>query len=118
MVHPALMAWHGIARDCTPAARKNNMAEMVSKEEGSEAIVAKVMKDTVGEGKDSVGLKQLKGGSSLTVSLVKRMEESVGQVDSEVAAKLKKGLDLSGKDLKKSHSHPRERKYQGGGECH
>ena len=92
----------GIAHSCTPAARKKNIAEMVSKEEGSEAIVAKVLKDTVKEGKDSVALKQLKGGNSLTVTLGKRMDGSVGQVDAEVAAKLKKGLDLSGKDLKKA----------------
>ena len=52
----------GIAHSCTSATRKKNMAEMVSKEEGSEAIVAKVLKDTVVEGQDSVKLKQLKGG--------------------------------------------------------
>ena len=59
----------GIAHSCTSATRKKNMAEMVSKEEGSEAIVAKVLKDTVVEGQDSIRLKQLKGGKSLTVTL-------------------------------------------------
>ena len=62
------------------------MGEMVSKEDGSEAIVAKVLND-------SEELKHLKGGSSLTVTVT---------VDAEVAAKLKKGLDLHGKYPKKS----------------
>ena len=53
----------GIAHSCTSAARKKN--RVVSNEEGCEAIAAKVLKDTVGEGKDSVALKQLKGGNSL-----------------------------------------------------
>ena len=63
------------------------MAEMVSKEEGSEAIVAKVLKDTVVEGQDSVKLKQLKGGKSLTVTLGQKKEECVGHAGAEVAAK-------------------------------
>ena len=92
----------GIADSCTSATRKKNIAEMVSKEEGSEAIVAKVLNDTVVEGQDSVKLKQLKGGKSLTVTLGQKKEECVGHVDAEVAAKLKKELDLSGKDLKKA----------------
>ena len=49
-----------------------------------------------------MSLKQLKGGNSLTVTLAKRTEDSIGQVDAEAAAKQKKGLDLSGKDQKKA----------------
>ena len=43
----------GIQHSCTPAARKRNLAEMVAQEEGREEIVAKVLKDAVGEGSSS-----------------------------------------------------------------
>jgi hypothetical protein len=93
----------GIQHSCTPAARKRNLAELVAQEEGSEEIVAKVLKDALGEGSSSVRLKQMNGGNSLglKVTLGKTKKES-GIVDAEVAAKLKKGLDLSGKDMKKA----------------
>ena len=71
----------------------------MSKEEVSDAIVAKVLKDTVEEGKDSLDLKQLKGEQSDSDSWEGK-ERKCSKV--EVSAKLKKGLDLSGKDLKKA----------------
>ena len=93
----------GIQHSCTPAARKRNLAELVAQEEGSEEIVAKVLKDAVGEGSSSVRLKQMNGGNSLglKVTLGQNKKDS-GIVDAEVAAKLKKGLDLSGKNTKKA----------------
>ena len=95
----------GIQHSCPPAARKQNLADLVAQEEGSEEIVAKVLKDAVGvgEGSSSVRLKQMNGGNSLClkVTLGQNKKDS-GIVDAEVAAKLKKGLDLSGKDMKKA----------------
>jgi hypothetical protein len=92
----------GIRHECTPAAKKRNLAELVTKEVGREEIMAKVLKDAVGEGSDKVKLKQMKGGNSLRVTLGQSKVDAVGEVDAEVAAKLKKGLDLSTKDLKKA----------------
>ena len=43
----------GIQHSCTPTASKRNLAELVSREESSEEIVAKVLKDTVEEGSSS-----------------------------------------------------------------
>ena len=50
-----------IHHSCTPAASKQNPAELVAKEEGREEIVVKVLKDIVEEGSSSVRLKQMKG---------------------------------------------------------
>jgi hypothetical protein len=55
---------------------------------------------TGGENKE-VKLSQMKGGSDLTISLGKRKSKDSGIVDAEVAAKLKKSLDLSKRDTKK-----------------
>ena len=55
---------------------------------------------TGGENKE-VKLVQMKGGSDLTISLGKRKSKDSGIVDAEVAAKLKKSLDLSQRDTKK-----------------
>ena len=50
----------------------------------------------------AVCLKQMNGNSlSLMVSYGQKKTYDGGIVDAEVAAKLKKGLDLSGKDIKK-----------------
>ena len=46
-------------------------------------------------------LRQLKGGQSLSVSVGKMKQEKSEEVDAEVAAKLKKGLDLSERETVK-----------------
>ena len=43
----------GIQHSCTPTTSKWNLAELVSREESSREIVAKVLKDTVEEGSSS-----------------------------------------------------------------
>ena len=85
----------------TPAARKRNLADLVTKEEGREEIVAKVLKEAVGEGSSSIRLKQMKGGNrlGLKVTLGQNKDDDIGVVDADVAAKLKKQLD---KDVKKA----------------
>ena len=55
----------GIQYSCTPTASKRNLAELVSREESSEEIVAKFLKDTVEEGSSSAGWQF----ASLAVSL-------------------------------------------------
>ena len=43
---------------------------------------------------EELKLRQLKGGNSLPVTIGKRKNENNGIVDAELAAKIKKGLDL------------------------
>ena len=52
----------------------------------------------------AVLLKQMNGGNSLSlmVSFGPKLTDDGGIVNAEVAAKLKKGIDLSGKDMKKA----------------
>ena len=61
----------GIPHSCTKANRKTNLAEIVKKEEGSDQIVAAVLKDVInkrgGDDNEVVQLKQVKGGNVLTV---------------------------------------------------
>ena len=95
----------GIPHKCTDANKKQNIADLVKQQEGKEQILSEVLKSVVdektgGENKE-VKLTQMKGGSDLTISLGKRKSKDSGTVDAEVAAKLKKSLDLSQRDTKK-----------------
>ena len=78
------------------------MAELITKEEGCEQIVSQVIKK-LSENKvekEELRLKQMNGGNCLTVSLGKRKGDKSGIVDAELAAKVKKSLDLSKRDTK------------------
>ena len=87
---------------CIKANRKTNLAEIVKKGEGSDQIVAAVLKDVVskrgGDDNEGVQLKQVKGGNVLTVTIGKRKQEDKCEINAEVTAKLKKRLDLSKRD--------------------
>ena len=92
----------GISHKCTEANKKKNLAEIVSKQKESEQIITNVLKKVMeekGAAKiEEVSLKQMNGGSNLTVTLGKRKVGKDGIVDTEVAAKMKKSLDLSNRE--------------------
>ena len=89
----------GISHKCTEANRKKNLADIVVKNTGSEQILSKVLKEVIQEKGastcDEVTLKQINGGTDLRVTIGKRKVEKERVVDAEVAAKVKKTLDLS-----------------------
>ena len=93
----------GIPHPCTKSSRKKLLAELITKEEGCEQIVSQVIKN-LSENKvekEELRLKQMNGGNCLIVSLGKRKGDKSGIVDAELAAKVKKSLDLSKRDTKK-----------------
>ena len=90
----------GITLVCSDDNRKKNRSEIVIIEggAGAEQIVSKVVKDIVKEkgleSSEDLRLKQLKGGNDLPVTVVKRKIVNNGMVDADLAAKIKKGLDI------------------------
>ena len=96
----------GIPHVCNNASRKKNLSEIVMKEGvGAEQIVSKVLKNIVKdkglESCDELRLKQLTGGNDLPVTLGKRKDLNQGVVDADIAAKIKKGLDLGKNETSK-----------------
>ena len=94
------MTGRGIPHICNETTRKKNLSEIIINEGAiaAEQIVSKVLKDVRKkkgiENSKEIRLKQLKGGKDLRVTVGKIKNDNYGMVDADVAAKIKKGLDL------------------------
>ena len=96
----------GIPHPCTEASKKANLANLVlkQKEAGPEQIVSKVLKE-ISKDKDfdqagDMDLKQMKGGNNLSIQIGKNRNKPGGVVDALTAAKIKKRLDLSDREMR------------------
>ena len=91
----------GILHPCTQARRKVNLAKLVINEGeiATQQVAAKLLQNTREKG-NNFQLKQLRGGNDMRVKLGKQ-KKVYRIVDGLLVAKMKKGLDLSNRDISK-----------------